>query len=38
MGTSALRRLVAEYKQILKNSPDGIIAGPLKEDNYLAVL
>ena len=34
MGTSALRRLVAEYKQILKNSPDGIIAGPLKEDNY----
>ena len=30
MGTSALRRLVAEYKQILKNSPDGIIAGPGK--------
>ena len=34
MGTSALRRLVAEYKQILKNSPDGIIAGPVKEENY----
>ena len=34
MGTSALRRLVAEYKQILKNSPDGIIAGPIKEENY----
>ena len=34
MGTSALRRLMAEYKQILKNSPDGIIAGPIKEENY----
>ena len=34
MGTSALRRLVAEYKQILKNAPDGIIAGPIKEENY----
>ena len=34
MGTSALRRLMAEYKQILKNAPDGIIAGPIKEENY----
>merc|ERR1712111_32666 len=34
MGTSALRRLIAEYKQILKNAPDGIMAGPIKEENY----
>lgn len=34
MGTSALRRLVAEFKQLSKNSPDGIIAGPIKDDNY----
>ena len=25
---------MAEYQQILSNAPDGIIAGPLKEDNY----
>jgi len=30
----ALRRLMAEYKQISNNPPDGIAAGPVTEDNF----
>lgn len=30
----ALRRLMAEHKQLLHNSPEGIIAGPVNDDNY----
>jgi len=34
MAGSALRRLMAEYKQIQKNPPEGIAAGPVAEDNF----
>lgn len=34
MAGSALRRLMAEYKQISTNPPDGIAAGPVTEDNF----
>ncbi len=30
----ALRRLLAECKQMQKNPPEGISAGPVSEDNY----
>ncbi|XP_065179073.1 ubiquitin-conjugating enzyme E2 G2-like [Sycon ciliatum] len=29
----AMRRLLAEYKQITRNPPEGVIAGPKSEDN-----
>ena len=31
MGSAAIRRLMAEYKQLLHNPPDGIIAGPVNQ-------
>ena len=31
MGSAALRRLMAEYKQLLHNPPDGVIAGPVNQ-------
>ena len=34
MSESALRRLMAEYKQISLNPPDGIAAGPVDEENF----
>ncbi|XP_014598752.1 PREDICTED: ubiquitin-conjugating enzyme E2 G2 isoform X2 [Polistes canadensis] len=34
MAGSALRRLMAEYKQLTLNPPEGIIAGPLSEENF----
>ncbi|XP_011449276.1 ubiquitin-conjugating enzyme E2 G2 [Magallana gigas] len=34
MAGSALKRLMAEYKQLTLNPPEGIIAGPLDEENF----
>ena len=34
MASGALRRLMAEYKQLLMNPPEGLIAGPMNEDNF----
>ncbi|XP_014248081.1 ubiquitin-conjugating enzyme E2 G2 [Cimex lectularius] len=34
MAGSALRRLMAEYKQLTINPPEGIIAGPINEENF----
>ena len=34
MASGALRRLMAEYKQLLVNPPEGLIAGPMSEDNF----
>ncbi|CAK9292115.1 unnamed protein product [Gordionus sp. m RMFG-2023] len=34
MSGSALRRLMAEYKQLTINPPEGIIAGPVTEDDF----
>jgi len=34
MAGSALRRLMAEYKQLSVNPPEGIVAGPVSEDNF----
>ena len=34
MAGSALRRLMAEYKQLTLNPPEGIVAGPLSEENF----
>ena len=34
MAGSALRRLMAEYKQLTLNPPEGIVAGPLNEENF----
>ncbi|TMW45169.1 hypothetical protein DOY81_009750, partial [Sarcophaga bullata] len=31
---SALRRLMAEYKQLTLDPPEGIVAGPISEDNF----
>nr|XP_002122933.1 ubiquitin-conjugating enzyme E2 G2 [Ciona intestinalis] len=31
---SALKRLMAEYKQLSLNPPEGIVAGPINEDNF----
>ncbi|KAJ2159607.1 ubiquitin conjugating enzyme Ubc7/UbcP3 [Coemansia sp. RSA 552] len=32
-GSTALKRLMTEYKELSLNSPEGIIAGPIDEDN-----
>ncbi|KAI3383158.1 hypothetical protein SNEBB_008157 [Seison nebaliae] len=32
--SAAVKRLMAEYAQLSTNPPDGIIAGPINEDNY----
>ncbi|XP_071941408.1 ubiquitin-conjugating enzyme E2 G2 isoform X2 [Antedon mediterranea] len=34
MAGNALKRLMAEYKQLSVNPPEGIIAGPKNEDNF----
>ena len=34
MSQTALRRLMSEYKQLTENPPDGLIAGPVSDDNY----
>ncbi|CAF0998103.1 unnamed protein product [Adineta ricciae] len=34
MAGSALRRLIAEYKQLTNNPPDGILAGPISDENF----
>ncbi|KAI9582310.1 hypothetical protein GQX74_015433 [Glossina fuscipes] len=34
MAGSALRRLMAEYKQLTLDPPEGIVAGPISEDNF----
>ncbi|KAH8396203.1 hypothetical protein KR222_005040 [Zaprionus bogoriensis] len=34
MAGSALRRLMAEYKQLTMDPPEGIAAGPISEDNF----
>jgi len=34
MAGSALKRLMAEYKQLTLNPPEGIIAGPIDEENF----
>jgi len=34
MAGSALRRLMAEYKQLTLNPPEGIVAGPINEENF----
>lgn len=34
MAGSALKRLMAEYKQLISNPPDGILAGPSNEENF----
>lgn len=34
MAGAALRRLMAEYKQLTLNPPDGITAGPIDEENF----
>ncbi|XP_071477596.1 ubiquitin-conjugating enzyme E2 G2-like [Diadema antillarum] len=34
MAGSALKRLMAEYKQLTINPPEGIIAGPVNEENF----
>ncbi|XP_028402883.1 ubiquitin-conjugating enzyme E2 G2 [Dendronephthya gigantea] len=34
MAGAALKRLMAEYKQLTLNPPEGIIAGPVNEENF----
>jgi len=34
MAGAALRRLMAEYKQLTLNPPEGILAGPVDEENF----
>ncbi|XP_038047885.1 ubiquitin-conjugating enzyme E2 G2-like [Patiria miniata] len=34
MAGAALKRLMTEYKQLTLNPPEGIVAGPLNEDNF----
>lgn len=34
MAGSALKRLMAEHRQLMKNPPEGIVAGPKSDDNY----
>jgi hypothetical protein len=31
MGSTVIRRLMAEYKRLLHNPPEGIIAGPVNQ-------
>ena len=35
MARSSLRRLFTEYRQLFENSPEGIVAGPRSEANFL---
>jgi len=34
MASSALKRLLREYRELTTNSPEGIVAGPVNEDNF----
>ena len=34
MAGSALKRLMAEHRQLMKNPPEGIVAGPRGDENY----
>uniref|UniRef100_A0A3B4BRB1 Ubiquitin-conjugating enzyme E2 G2 n=1 Tax=Pygocentrus nattereri TaxID=42514 RepID=A0A3B4BRB1_PYGNA len=34
MAGTALKRLMAEYKQLTLNPPEGIVAGPVNEENF----
>eukprot|EP01135_Chromosphaera_perkinsii_P005429 Nk52_evm4s349 gene=Nk52_evmTU4s349 len=34
MAGSALKRLMTEYKELTLSAPEGIIAGPISEDNF----
>ncbi|KAI9090544.1 ubiquitin-conjugating enzyme/RWD-like protein [Phlyctochytrium arcticum] len=34
LGSTALKRLMAEYKELTTNAPEGITAGPVTEDNF----
>jgi ubiquitin-conjugating enzyme E2 G2 len=34
MSKTAVRRLMTEYKELTLNSPDGVTAGPISEDNF----
>lgn len=34
MGSAAIRRLMSEYKQLLHNPPDGVIAGPVNQVSH----
>ncbi|XP_024142745.1 ubiquitin-conjugating enzyme E2 G2 isoform X2 [Oryzias melastigma] len=34
MAGTALKRLMAEYKQLTLNPPEGIVAGPANEENF----
>ncbi|XP_055271141.1 ubiquitin-conjugating enzyme E2 G2 isoform X1 [Moschus berezovskii] len=34
MAGTALKRLMAEYKQLTLNPPEGIVAGPMNEENF----
>ncbi|XP_063789148.1 ubiquitin-conjugating enzyme E2 G2 isoform X1 [Pseudophryne corroboree] len=34
MAGTALKRLMAEYKQLTLNPPEGIVAGPINEENF----
>jgi len=34
MAGTALKRLMAEYRQLTLNPPEGIVAGPLNEENF----
>lgn len=33
-GSTALKRLMTEYKELTINPPEGITAGPISEDNF----
>ncbi|KAJ3299937.1 Ubiquitin-conjugating enzyme E2 G2 [Borealophlyctis nickersoniae] len=33
-GSTALKRLMTEYKELTVNAPEGITAGPISEDNF----
>lgn len=33
-GSTALKRLMTEYKELALNPPEGITAGPVSEDNF----
>ncbi|RUS32104.1 hypothetical protein BC938DRAFT_476271 [Jimgerdemannia flammicorona] len=34
MGSTALKRLMTEYKELTLNAPEGITAGPVTEDSF----
>ncbi|KAI9297064.1 ubiquitin-conjugating enzyme [Neoconidiobolus thromboides FSU 785] len=34
MSSTALKRLITEYKELTVNPPEGITAGPVSEDNF----